>query len=200
MAKRIICIDTELSCWDDPEFQRQQTQEIFQFGLAEIDAERLTITRTGSYYVRNQRHEVTKFCYQLTGISQATLDKRGLPLEQVTRLLREKWGVGQRWNALVTWGDERAWMEPDFIAKGVPYPFHNGLMNLADYYRFSFCRSKRDRAAQEAVAQSYGIAPVEPQHNAEADATTLARLVIAMIQAGHLYPALRPETPRPDTA
>ncbi|SHI22812.1 3'-5' exonuclease [Ferrimonas marina] len=190
MAKRIVCIDTELSCWDDPAFQKSQTLEIFQFGLALINADTLEIEKTGSYYVSNTRHEVSKFCYQLTGISQSTLDKRGMPLDHVTHLLKERWGVAQRWNALVTWGDERRWMEPDFVAKGVEYPFHNGLLNLADYYRFCHCQSKRDRASQKAAAERYGVTLAQPQHNAEADATTLARIVIAMIKAGELWAPL----------
>ncbi|GAA4895186.1 exonuclease domain-containing protein [Ferrimonas pelagia] len=191
MAKRILCIDTELSCWDNPEYQRAQTLEIFQIGLAEIDVDTLEIHRTGRYYVNNTRHEVTPFCFQLTGISQATLDKRGFALEHVAKLLREKWGVAQRWNALVCWGDERALLEPDFVAKGVPYPFHNGLFNLADYYRFGFCQSKRDNPAQHQVATHYGVELAQPQHDAEADAITLARITIAMIKAGDLWPMLQ---------
>ncbi len=195
MGKRILCIDTELTCWDNPAFQKAQTLEIIQFGLAEIDLSRFAVSRTASYYVRNTRHGISKFCYELTGISQSMLDKRGLPLAQVAQLLTSKWGVGQPWNALVSWGDERSWMEPDFVAKGVPYPFHNGLLNLADYYRFSFFDNRRERASLKGAAIRYGVEVVEPQHNAEADALTLANLVLAMIRAGALYPAL---TPRDD--
>ncbi|MBY5993645.1 3'-5' exonuclease [Ferrimonas balearica] len=195
MGKRILCIDTELTCWDDPAYQKRQTREIIQFGLAEIDLDRFEVSRTGSYFVTNTRHPISKFCYELTGISQSRLDKSGLPLDQVAGLLAEKWGVAQPWNALVSWGDERAWMAPDFAAKGVDYPFHNGLLNLADYYRFSFCDHRRARVSLGDVTERYAVEPARPQHNAEADALTLARLVLAMIRAGHLYPAL---TPNPD--
>ncbi|MBY5921556.1 3'-5' exonuclease [Ferrimonas balearica] len=192
MGKRILCIDTELTCWENPEYQKAQTLEIIQFGLAEIDLENFEVSRTGSYYVSNTRHGISKFCYELTGISQGTLDKRGMPLAQVAELLTTKWGVGQPWNALVSWGDERAWMEPDFVAKSVPYPFHNGLFNLADYYRFSFFDNRRERASLKRAAVRYGVEVAEPQHNAEADALTLANLVLAMIRAGTLFPALKP--------
>ncbi|MBY6017920.1 exonuclease domain-containing protein [Halomonas denitrificans] len=193
MGKRILCIDTELTCWDDPAYQKAQTLEIIQFGLAEIDIERFCVSRTGSYYITNVRHPVSKFCYQLTGISQSTLDKRGMPLAQAAELLTTKWGVGQRWNGLVSWGDERSWMAPDFTAKGVDYPFHNGLLNLADYYRFNFCSHRRERASLTSAAIRYGVEVAQPQHNAEADALTLANLVMAMIRAGDLYPALCPD-------
>ncbi|MBY6188340.1 exonuclease domain-containing protein [Marinobacter hydrocarbonoclasticus] len=192
MGKRILCIDTELTCWDDPAFQKAQTLEIIQFGLAEIDLDRFTVSRSGSYYVTNTRHGISKFCYDLTGISQKTLDKRGMPLAQAAELMTQKWGVGQRWNALVSWGDERACMEPDFVAKGVAYPFHNSLMNLEDYFRFSFCQKRREKASLKSAAIRYGVEVAQPQHNAEADALTLANLVMAMIRAGDLYPALKP--------
>lgn len=189
MGRKLInVIDTELSCWEDREFQRTQLMEIFEFGIAQIDVETLTVVRSGSYYVKNERHEVTRFCTQLTGVTQRKLDRQGAPLAQVGQWLCEKWGTKNRMHPIIAWGDERRWMEADCVAKGVPYMFHNGLINLADYYRFGFLSDKRKSCGLKKACARYGVEVVQPQHTAEADAITTANLVIAMIKAGHIWP------------
>ena len=189
MSKTILCIDTELSCWEDSAFQRQQVMEIFEFGMAEIDVETLTISRSGRYFVKNTRHEVTPFCTNLTGITQRILDKQGLPLEHVSQLLSERWGVGNKMKPLVAWGDESKWMRRDFDAKGINYPFHNSLINLAHYYRFGFLTGKNAKSSMKKACARYNVPVTQPQHSAVSDAITLANLTIAMIKHGHIWPA-----------
>jgi len=188
--KRILAIDTELSCWDDSKFQRQQTKEIFQFGLALIDVDSLTIERSGCYFVKNDRHEVTDFCTELTGITQKQLSNQGLSLEHVSNIMRDKWGIGNRWNPIVAWGDEPKWMREDYLAKGLKYPFHNGLINLADYHRFGHNKTNGKRSGLKKACNYYGVELHQPQHNAESDAITLANVLIAMIKKGHIWPTL----------
>lgn len=190
MSKSILCIDTELSCWDDSVFQRKQIMEIFEFGLAEIDVETLTISRSGHYYIKNTRHEVTPYCTELTSITQSMLDKQGFALEDASRIMKDKWGIGNRQKPIFAWGDERKWMEADFKEKGIEYPFHNSLINLADYYRFGFCESERKRSGLKKAANRYNVEIITPAHTAEADAKTLANVLIEMIKRGDIWPGL----------
>ena len=194
MARKIItCIDTEMSCWEDREFQKRQLMEVYEFGMAQIDVEKLEVVRTGRYYVKNTRHDVTKFCTEFTGITQDHLSKQGLHLSHVAELLVKKWGVANKKNPILAWGDERRWMERDMLDKGVPYCFHNNLINLADFYRFGLSESGRtnSRISLKNACRDYGVGVVEPQHSAKADAETLALLVIEMIKVGHLWPRIQ---------
>lgn len=190
MGKKIIAVDTELSCWDDSAFQRAQIMEIFQFGLAVIDVDTLTVERSVSYYVKNERHEVTDFCTNLTGVTQKKLTNQGFSLEDVSQIMKDKWGIGNRWNPIVAWGDESAWMRKDYNAKGIEYPFHNCLINIADYYRFGQNSNKRKRAGLKKACNYYGVEVHQPQHDAESDAITLANVMIAMIKKGDIWPML----------
>jgi inhibitor of KinA sporulation pathway (predicted exonuclease) len=187
--KKILTLDTELSCWENRVFHRKQVKELFQFGLALIDVDTLTIERSGCYFIKNERHEVTTFCTELTGITQRQLTRQGLTLEHARQVMSDKWGIGNRATPLVAWGDESKWMRGDYLEKGLEYPFHNGLINLADYHQFGHKKSRK-RPGLKKTCNYYGVKMHEPHHNAESDAISLANLLIEMIKRGHIWPTL----------
>lgn len=186
MIRKALCLDTELSCWLDSAYQRKQISEVFEFGMALVNIDELRIEKTGRYYIKNSRHPVTEFCTQLTGITQRRLDKQGFELEHAARLLTEKWGVSNYKIPIITWGDERLFMERDFIEKGVKYPFHNGMIDLGSYFRHSIAMGSKGVKLTR-VCKAYGAEIQNPIHSAESDAITTANLLIKMVEAGDIF-------------
>ncbi len=189
--RKILCVDTELTCFDNDAEQKDLPQELIEFGIAVIDVETLTIVNSGNYYVKNTRKPISEFNTTINHITQKMLDRQGLELQHVANLLVEKWGTMRRENPVVFFGNEPSWMRPDFEAKGVKYCFHDSPINIADYLRFNFQGTKSlKRASQKKLAAYYGVEVVQPAHSAKADAETLAKIVIAAIKAGDIWPAL----------
>lgn len=189
MSRRALCIDTELSCWEDATYQKKQTLEVFEYGMAIIDLDKMRISRSGRYYVKNERHEVSDFCTQLTGITQKKLSNQGFSLQVVTKMLAEKWGSRNKNVPILAWGDERVWVERDCQAKNTPYPFHNGLINLAHYFRFNQPNLPRNLSLFDACTQMNADI-VHPIHSAQSDAETLANLALSMVKNKLIWPNL----------
>lgn len=189
MKRKVLCIDTEMSCWEDSQFQKRQVMEVFEFGMALVDLDRMEIVKTGRYYVKNERHEVSRFCTELTGITQRVLSRQGLPAENVVRLLKEKWGSKNKDIPIVAWGDERLWVERDCKEKGVDYPFHNNLINLASYYRFNEPTVERNTKLTD-VCRQLNATIAQPLHSAKEDAETLANLLLKMVERQIIWPGL----------
>ncbi|MDP2564302.1 exonuclease domain-containing protein [Pseudoalteromonas marina] len=189
MSNKILVLDTELTCFEtSADSLEKGPYEIIQFGMALVNLDNLEILKSGSYFVNNERHEVSSFCTNLTGITQSMLYKQGLPLGHVSELLRERWGVASKKTQVVCWGDEPAWMRPDFDIKCVDYPFRDNLLDLAHYHKFGKPFQKGLKLLD--VAAEYGVEVERPIHNAKNDAITTARLLIAMIKRGCIWPWL----------
>lgn len=189
MRNKVLVIDTELSCFDDKLLSEGlRPFEIFQFGMAIVDLNTLTIGQVGSYYVLNDRHVVSRFCTELTGITQNNLSKSGLPLGHVAELLRTRWGSYAKNTQVVSWGCESEYMKPDFKVKCVDYPFRDSILDLSSYLKFG--NSDLWGMSLSSAASRYDVDVCEPLHNAEADAVTTARLLISMIRRGDIWPWL----------
>jgi len=123
---RIIVIDVEATCWEG-EQPPSQEPEIIEIGVCVLDVlsgERLA--REG-ILVRPERSQVSPFCTQLTTLTPERVG-RGVTFEHACRILRRKYGAGDRW---ASYGDEdRHLFERQCVARGVPYPFGPTHLNV----------------------------------------------------------------------
>lgn len=188
MSNKILVMDTELTCFDQGEEISNHPSEIIQFGMAVINLNSLEIEKVGAYYVTNERVHISDFCARLTGITQSMLYKQGLQLGHVAELLRERWGCSSKKTQVVTWGCEPQWMRPDFDLKNVEYPFRDNILDLSGYFRFG--KSFKRGLSLIDIANEYGVEVERPIHDAKNDAVTTARLLIAMIKRGEIWPWL----------
>lgn len=188
MSNKILLLDTELTCFEGADENNKSPSEIIQFGMAIVNLDTLEIERSGSYYVNNERVIISKFCTQLTGITQNMLYRQGLHLGHVAELLRERWGVSSKKTQVVTWGCEPQWMKPDFEIKRIDYPFRDNILDLSSYYKLG--RGFKHGLRLIDVAEQYGVEVEKPIHDAKSDAITTARLLIAMIKRGDIWPWL----------
>lgn len=189
MSRKVVCLDTERSCWEDKQFQKSQVPEVFEFGMSIVNLESMVIERSGRYYVKNTRHDVSEFCTKLTGIKQSTLNRQGIEINRVCQLLSSKWSISNDDIPIVAWGDDKSGIEKDLELKGVSSPLHNNYINLAKYYKFNNS-SLRNNPSLTDVCARYNVKITHPQHSAMNDAITTANLLLEMVKLRLIWPSL----------
>ena len=118
------------SCWEG-EPPPGQEAEIIEIGVCVLDV--LTGERLAreSILVRPERSQVSAFCTQLTTLTPERV-ARGVTFERACRILRRKYGAGDR--AWASYGDEdRRLFEKQCAARGAPYPFGPTHLNAVSY-------------------------------------------------------------------
>ncbi|MEV5862604.1 3'-5' exonuclease [Streptomyces sp. NPDC052071] len=176
-------MDVEATCWDGQP-SPGSVNEIIEIGLTVVD---LSAGRRSSRHrvlVRPARSAVSGFCTELTGLTQAEVD-RGVTFAEACRILVEEYGAGERpW---ASWGDyDRRQFARQSRADGVAYPF-------------GFPTERTHTNAKAVFAESYGLRrkpgmdqalriaglPLEGRHHrGEDDAWNIAALVLDLVGRG----------------
>ena len=85
----IIVVDLECTCCDDDSFPREE-MEIIEIGAAIYQADNFQLIDKFSELVLPKKHLIlTKFCTNLTGITQKELEEKGEKFELVIEQLQE---------------------------------------------------------------------------------------------------------------
>lgn len=172
---RIICLDLEMCCWNDG--REPRTGEIIEVGLAAVNLRTKEITDRSQYYVLPEHDEISEFCTELTGITQARLDKAGRPLGEVVASMREKYG----WHSVyAAWGRDNHVLRKECDAKGVDMPFYE-FHNLSSLFRIIKGGPKKRLGMRKAMAIQ-GLEFEGNQHSGADDAFNLARLALTFIR------------------
>lgn len=83
---RIIIVDVESTCWATKEGQGSRPNEVIEIGACELNTKTGAITNKQSILVRPQFGEVSDFCTELTGWTQADVVYAGVTmLEALSR-------------------------------------------------------------------------------------------------------------------
>lgn len=171
---RILFVDVEMTCWDGAP-PPGEAAEIIEFGLAEVDVERLEVTRSESLLVRPLRSTVSEYCRSLTGISPKDLKARGRPLQEVVATMRKRFGTASK--AWMSWGSDRHAIDVDCSAIGIDSPFSNSFHDVG--FQFGALLGA-DRGI--GLSEAMGMIGVERRgrlHSGVDDAIALADLWIA---------------------
>lgn len=125
---KILCVDVEMTCWENDRPPEGQMAEIIQIGYCWLDTATLNIENKQSLYVKPVRSEVTPFCTQLTGITPKRA-RGGMTLDAACKNLIRK--AGSRRFAWAGWGDERQPFMSECALKEVEYPFNEQFLDIA---------------------------------------------------------------------
>ncbi|MFH8283464.1 exonuclease domain-containing protein [Streptomyces antibioticus] len=181
-------IDVEATCWDGQP-PPGSVNEIIEIGLTVVDvAARRRVSRH-RILVRPSRSTVSPFCTELTGLTQAEVD-RGVPFAEACRTLAEEYEAGVRpW---ASWGDyDRHQFARQSKADGVAYPFGHPAERTHTNAKAVFTTSYglRRRPGMSQALEIAGL-PLEGRHHrGEDDAWNIAALVLDL--------AARDAWPRP---
>lgn len=127
---KYIIIDLECTCWEknDPLKDLYETIEI---GAIFLNANFEKINQLQLYTLPEDNKILSEYCADLTGITQQTLDSKGIPFADAIKLLSE-YIDEENEPVFGSWGEfDQRQLKEDCIAKGVDYPFsENNHVNI----------------------------------------------------------------------
>ena len=85
----VLILDFEATCWDKDDTSKNKgtVQEIIEFPVLAIDVKKLEVAYKFHHYIKPTENPIlSKFCTELTGIEQNTVDKGILLTEALSKL------------------------------------------------------------------------------------------------------------------
>lgn len=172
---RALFIDVEMACWDGPN-PAGMRNEIIEFGLVEVDTQKLVVLREGQYLVQPVAAEISAYCTTLTGISAEEVSRDGRPLGEVVRTMARHFGPARK--PLLAWGDDWRCVQQDCEEVGCENPFpREAFTNIG--HVGSLLWSGAGRLGLDAARSLLGLEPPNGRHRALVDARATAHLYIA---------------------
>ncbi|MFJ8044298.1 exonuclease domain-containing protein [Kitasatospora sp. NPDC096147] len=178
-AQWLNVVDVEATCWDGQP-PPGAVSEIIEIGLTVVDLAAGRRTERHRVLVRPARSTVSAFCTELTGLTQAEVD-RGVGFAEACRLLAAEHLSGRR--VWASWGDyDRHQFTRQCRAAGVRYPFGQRHVNAKAAFTEAYGLRKRPGMAQ--ALELAGL-PLEGRHHrGEDDAWNIGALVLDVAARG----------------
>ncbi|WP_370950022.1 exonuclease domain-containing protein [Amycolatopsis sp. cg5] len=176
----INIVDVEATCWDkDP--PRGQVNEIIEIGLTTVDLAARERVAKHRILVRPRRSEVSDFCTELTGLTQAEVDS-GVEFAEACKILAAEHQAGAR--AWASWGDyDRHQFTRQCQATRTAYPF--GAKHINAKAAFTTARGLKKRPGMAQALNLAGLKLEGRHHSGADDAWNIAALVLELAETGH---------------
>jgi inhibitor of KinA sporulation pathway (predicted exonuclease) len=173
-------VDVEATCWETLPPAGQQS-EIIEIGVCVVDLHALDRVRRARLMVRPAVSQVSDFCTQLTGITQAEAD-HGTAFEQACSTLEREFH--SKFRPWASWGDyDRKQFQRQCSSSGTSYPFSSRHTNAKAVFSKSW--SLRTRLGMGQALRHAGL-PLEGRHHrGEDDAWNIGALVIDLVRRDH---------------
>jgi inhibitor of KinA sporulation pathway (predicted exonuclease) len=180
-APRVLLnvVDVEATCWAGRP-PSGQVNEIIEIGLTVVDLDTRERVAKHRILVRPQRSEVSAFCTQLTGLTQAEVDT-GVSFAEACQTLAKDHRAGKL--GWASWGDyDRKQFTRQCDATNVTYPFGQRHINAKATFAQAYGLPR-----PVGMAQALKIAelPLEGRHHrGDDDAWNIAKLVLLLANRG----------------
>jgi len=173
---KITVIDIECTCWKkSPQKENISISEIIEIGIAglEIKTGRI-IPQDQNMYVHPKNSKVSEFCYNLTGISQRTLDDSGIPFSVACNVLQNRFNSKSYVWASYGEYDKRIFND-QCSRENIHYPFGNKHINVKTLFALKY---KLDKEVGMAEALKIAGIPLEGKHHSgKDDAYNIAKIL-----------------------
>ncbi len=130
----INVIDIESTCWNG-KTPDGQVSEIIEIGICTFDVNNLEPLEKHSIIVRPTRSRISKFCTELTTLTQEDVDK-GISFSDACDILKNRFTSGRR-----IWGSYGDYDRKMFIRQckemGIPYPLNDTHLNIKTLFAVS---------------------------------------------------------------
>jgi inhibitor of KinA sporulation pathway (predicted exonuclease) len=131
MAKRldhIIIIDIESTCWDGGFPPRGEMNDIIEIGICPLEISSGRRLEKRSILVRPERSKVSKFCTELTTLTQDQVNG-GIEFKDACKILEQEYLSAERLWA--SFGDyDRRQFEKQCRDQGIRYPYGPSHLNV----------------------------------------------------------------------
>jgi len=179
--KSILVIDLEATCWaDDEKFDRGANKsylsDIIEIGITEVDVKSRQIIKSESILVTPSQSEISKFCTDLTGITDDMILERGIPFAEAIQKMRTDYRTDR--NIWASWGkyDDKKFYEQCAREK-ISYPFNNSHLNIKALFAAKFGFNCSCPKASEFL----GIEFTGRWHSGEDDSKNAAKILIDIL-------------------
>ena len=171
----ILVIDVESTCWEKPEKPgKNEFSEIIEIGIAVVDIKALKIVKNDSILVRPQNSRISKFCTQLTTLTQGQVDK-GITYQEAMQKLQNDYASSNR--TFVSWGDyDRKMFERNCKDYGVKYPFGPRHLNLKN--AFTMFNNLDREPGMDSALDHLGLKLEGTHHRGLDDARNIAKIFL----------------------
>lgn len=183
MLKRInvgevLFVDTEATCWDNiSRKEQQERRELIEVGMVKVDLKTNTIVDKENYLVKNQKSEISEYCYNLTGISQDLIDREGLYIGRAMKLINQRFAPKNK--TWFTWGSfDYNFLLSESNKNNIEFIFNDNVINLADLYAM-FKGLNRSKGLQKAI-NHLNVEVNGPKHRALPDAEATAGVFLKL--------------------
>lgn len=169
-----LIIDLEATCSDDGAVPRHE-MEIIEIGAVLQSARTFEVQTEFQTFVQPVRHPtLTKFCNELTGITQS--DVENAPLFRPALEAMKAWLWAFNDTLFCSWGDyDRRQFHQDCAYHQVAYPFHAEHLNLKAAFSQAVGRGKKLGIAE--ALRHLGMEFEGSPHRGLDDARNVARIV-----------------------
>lgn len=171
-------VDVESTCWRKKTPPQGQISEIIEIGIALVEVSTQQVVGNESILVKPMRSTISKFCTELTTITQEMVDEDGIPLSTAVTKLMYQYKTRDR--AWASWGDyDRFQFQRNCQEYCIAYPFgrvHYNAKNL-----FSLMNGYKREFGMEKALQKAGLSLEGTHHRGGDDAKNIARLFIQTI-------------------
>ena len=130
---KIIVIDIESTCWlgKPPEGQRN---EIIEMGLCDFDTSTMARINKTSLIVKPQQSVISKFCTQLTSLTQEDVNK-GMSLSEACRIIAEE-HRSRVWGSYGNYDREK--IQEECALKNIKYPLGPSHFNIKTMFGIAY--------------------------------------------------------------
>lgn len=85
----LLVLDSKFTTWENSESKpANQVNQTIKISIAHLDTAKAQIKEQEEIFILPSKSKVSKYCEEKTGISQAYLEKHGVPFEKAWRKLR----------------------------------------------------------------------------------------------------------------
>ncbi len=180
MSKKLdlaLVIDVESTCWNHFP-PRGQTSEIIEVGLCVVDLQLIRQCERRSLMVKPMMSEISEFCTELTGITDAMLHDAP-PLAHAVQILRDQYQAGDR--LFASWGDyDRKQFQRNCQMYNIPYPFGPTHLNIKNL--FSTALGLPQELGIDAACERMGLTMEGVHHRGVDDAWNAARVFCTLLK------------------
>jgi inhibitor of KinA sporulation pathway (predicted exonuclease) len=133
---KIIVVDIEATCWEGNRVPKGMEKEIIEIGICLLDTRSGERSDKEAILVRPERSTVSRFCTQLTTLTQEQVDG-GIKFAKALRHIKKKYRTKDR--AWASYGDfDRKQFRRQCESFGLPYPFGPTHLNVKTLFALFF--------------------------------------------------------------
>jgi len=175
---KIIVVDLEATAWGPKCEQGKQITEIIELGACFLNNKTGEVSQKTSYIIRPKHSTISKFCEELTTITQDMVNK-GIPFGDGVNKFKKDFGLSSR--VWASWGDyDRRQFEKDCRLHNIEYPFKQTHINAKNLHAL------RNKLGHEkglgAVIEGLGWQFEGTHHRGVDDAVNAARVLWELIK------------------